>query len=178
MDQGAGDLWVFGYGSLMWNPGFEFTEAHPALLRGYHRAMCVLSNHYRGSPAHPGLVLGLDRGGACRGRAFRVPAEEAVEVKKYLHDREMITGVYIPRFLPVLLPDGSRVPGYAFIVDREHPQYVSPPMEQAARMIRLGCGCNGSCREYLANTVRHLDDMGIRDGELHDLLRLVDAGCP
>ena len=116
----AGCVWVFAYGSLMWRPDFVHVEARPALLHGWHRAMCILSTHYRGTEARPGLVLGLDCGGSCRGRAFRVAEEGWLEVCETLHAREMITGVYRPRFLPVRLDDGRRVPAWSFIVDRRH----------------------------------------------------------
>ena len=86
---GGGDLWVFGYGSLMWNPGFAHAEARPARVYGYHRAFCLYSEHYRGTEARPGLVLGLNRGGSCRGRAFRVPAHDADAAMEYLIAREM-----------------------------------------------------------------------------------------
>ena len=92
------DFWVFGYGSLMWHPGFPHVEVRLAVLHGYHRRFCVYSHRYRGTPERPGLVLGLDRGGSCRGLAFRVPAAESAEVIDYLYEREMITGVYIPRW--------------------------------------------------------------------------------
>ncbi|MBF0306917.1 MAG: gamma-glutamylcyclotransferase [Alphaproteobacteria bacterium] len=171
------DFWVFAYGSLMWRPGFEHIEARAALLRGYHRDMCVVSTIYRGTPECPGLVMGLDRGGACRGRAFRVASENEAAVRAYLDDREMVTMVYTPRMLPVTLEDGRRIPAWCFVVRRDHPQYAGrlPPAE-AARLIRQGVGRAGCAREYLALTVAHLEDMGILDGALHRLLDLVDGG--
>ncbi|MGE5504914.1 MAG: gamma-glutamylcyclotransferase, partial [Actinomycetota bacterium] len=114
---------MFAYGSLMWRPDFDHAEARPARLLGWHRALCILSTHYRGCPERPGLVLGLDRGGSCVGRAFRVEADKAEAVLRLLHEREMITNVYQPRFLPVTLDDGRRVPAWSFIVDRRHRQY-------------------------------------------------------
>src|SRR5262245_52232481 len=96
------DFWVFAYGSLMWNRGFRYLESRPALVRGYHRAFCVYSVHYRGTPARPGLVLGLDRGGSCRGRAYKVAAVDGKSVTDYLHEREMITSIYEPLWLKVL----------------------------------------------------------------------------
>ena len=95
----SGDIWVFGYGSLMWRPDFPHVETRPARLRGYHRALCVLSTRYRGTKARPGLVLGLDRGGSCVGRAFRVAARDADRVLAILHEREMLNRVYNPRWL-------------------------------------------------------------------------------
>lgn len=173
----APDLWVFAYGSLMWSPGFTHLEARSALLRGYHRAMCILSTHYRGCHAAPGLVLGLDRGGSCRGRAFRVDAADSAAVIAYLHEREMLTNAYDPRYLPVHIDDGRRVKAYGFVVRHDHPQYcgrLTP--EESARLIRQGHGSRGPCRDYLANTIRHLEELGIREGPLHRLLALVDQG--
>jgi cation transport protein ChaC len=187
------DFWIFGYGSLMWNPGFPYLESHPGLLHGYHRAFCVLSNHYRGTSERPGLVLGLDRGGACRGRAYRVAAHHHKEVIDYLHEREMITGVYEPRWLPVLLEPAAGSPmevpaacrairsppmirAAAYVVDRAHAQYVGKLAPEKIAEIILQChGTSGSNVAYLENTVRHLDELGIADGPLHRLLRLVEA---
>jgi cation transport protein ChaC len=168
-------FWVFGYGSLMWRPGFDFIEAWPALLRGYHRAFCIRSTHYRGTPEKPGLVLGLDRGGACRGRVFRIAADKAQQVARYLHERELITGVYEPRRCNVETPRG-RVMAVAYVADRGHREYVGKPSERRiVRMIRQGHGVSGSNRDYLAQTVRHLDELGIVEGALHRLWRLVEA---
>ena len=159
----------------MWRPGFEFLEARPALLRGYHRAFCVRSTHYRGTPDRPGLVLGLDRGGACRGRAFLIAADEAQAAARYLHARELITGVYEPRWCRVETPRG-RVRAVAYVADREHIEYVGKLAERRiVRMIRRSSGVSGSNRDYLANTVAHLDELGIGDGPLHRLQRLVEA---
>src|SRR5688572_31561615 len=117
------DLWVFGYGSLMWRPGFPFLERAHAHLYGYHRSLCVLSHVHRGTPEKPGLVLGLDRGGRCHGVAFRVLASEAEATTAYLREREQVTKVYVERRLPVTLDDGREVTALAYIVDRRHPQY-------------------------------------------------------
>jgi cation transport protein ChaC len=172
------DFWVFAYGSLMWRPGFAHLDRQPALLRGYHRAFCVLSSHYRGTKAQPGLVLGLDRGGACRGRAYLIAAADGATVAQYLHDREMITGVYDPRWLPVEIP-GRRILAAAYVVDRRHTEYVGKlPEERICEMILNGVGSAGSNREYLENTVRHLDELGIAEGPLHRLHRMVEAGAP
>ena len=168
-------FWVFGYGSLMWRPGFDFLEARPALLRGYHRAFCIRSTHYRGTLEKPGLVLGLDRGGACRGRVFRIANGKAQAVARYLHEREMITGVYDPRWCRVETPQGP-VKAVAYVADREHPEYIGKlPDRRIIQMIRRGVGVSGSNRDYLAQTVSHLDELGIADGPLHRLQRLVEA---
>lgn len=167
--------WVFAYGSLMWRPDFTPDEVRPARLAGWHRAMCILSTVYRGTPACPGLVLGLDHGGSCLGRALRVGAAAWPAVKAALDARELVTGVYRPRFMPVRLDDGRRVPAYAYVCDRTHAQYWSGGTDEAVRLIRQGCGTSGRARDYLASTVEHLRHLGITDGGLHRLLRQVDA---
>src|SRR5690606_30856953 len=143
------EFWVFAYGSLMWRPGFRCLESRPALLRGYHRAFCIYSVRYRGTPERPGLVLGLDRGGACRGRALRVAAEDAEAVAAYLHEREMVTGVYEPRWLPVEV-EGGRIRAATYVADRRHAQYTGKlDPELTAEMILAGVGAAGSNRDYL-----------------------------
>jgi cation transport protein ChaC len=166
----GGAFWVFGYGSLMWRPDFPYREAAPALLRGYHRAFCIWSFHYRGSAERPGLVLGLDRGGACRGRAFRVAKKDAAAVCAYLHEREMITGVYDPRLVPVEI-GGRRILAAAYLADRDHPQYAGKlSTARILRHVLAGVGSSGSNYDYLESTVAHLDELGIADGPLHRLL--------
>ncbi len=171
----AGDgIWIFGYGSLMWKPGFAFAARTPALLRGRHRSLCVWSQVWRGTVARPGLVLGLDRGGACRGLAFRVADDDVDAVLDYLDARERVTEVYLRRTVDLTLADGARVRAETYVVDRSHPQYagrVAP--DEAARVIKASHGQGGSNVEYLENTLRHLDDFGLDDGPLHDLARLV-----
>jgi len=166
---------VFAYGSLMWRPDFLPAEVRPARLAGWHRAMCILSTVYRGTPERPGLVLGLDRGGSCLGRALRVEPEHWPRIKALLDARELITGVYLPRFLPVRLDDGRRVPAYAYVCDRSHGQYWSGSADEAVRLIRQGCGKSGPARDYLASAVEHLCALGIAAGSLHRLLARVDS---
>ncbi|HVI52948.1 MAG TPA: gamma-glutamylcyclotransferase [Candidatus Sulfotelmatobacter sp.] len=174
-----GNFWVFGYGSLMWRPGFDYQERRAATLHGWHRAMCVLSTHYRGCPDKPGLVLGLDRGGSCRGVAFRIAADKSEEVRQYLYDREMITGVYTPRFSPARLDDGRGVPVFIFPVRKDHEQYSGRlTINEAARLIRQGHGMAGSSLDYLAQTVAQMTEIGITRSELHRLLRLVEQNAP
>ncbi len=169
-----GDIWVFGYGSLMWRPGFPYRVVESALLRGYHRAFCIYSVRYRGTPERPGLVVGLDRGGSCRGRAYRVAAADARAVLDYLNKRELVTGVYTRRVVPVGIRSG-RVNAYTYVADRGHAQYVGKlSLERAAEIILAGRGASGDNRDYLENTVAHLDELGIPDGPLHTLLRLVN----
>ncbi|WP_084536377.1 gamma-glutamylcyclotransferase [Azospirillum halopraeferens] len=178
LPEGA-ELWVFGYGSLMWNPGFPFEEQRLAVLRGYHRRFCVASHRYRGTPERPGLVLGLDRGGCCRGMAFRVAAAQAPAVLDYLWDREMITRVYRPRLLPVRLACGGTVRACTFVVDRGHHQYrgcLCP--EETAATIAACRGERGANLDYLASTVERLDALGIRDARLSALLAKARTCAP
>jgi len=177
MSSDCGDLWVFGYGSLMWRPGFEYLERVPARLQGYHRDFCVWSHRYRGTPERPGLVLGLDRGGSCRGIAYRVAERKREQVLAYLHEREMITGVYAPRILPVSAwQSGLRVLAQAYVVDRTHAQYAAglTPEERAALIIQ-GHGTAGPGRDYLANTVAHLEALGLPDRRLRRLHQMVEG---
>jgi cation transport protein ChaC len=175
-----GHLYVFAYGSLIWRPGFVHESAHPALLRGFHRRFCIWSHRYRGTPEAPGLVLGLDRGGACRGLAFRVPAPEAAAVLAYLDDRELPDGaetVYHRRLLPVrLLDPGRMVRAVAYVANRGCRLYcgrLAP--ERAAEAIARGHGQMGPNRDYLLNTVSHLRALGVRDAGLDRIAALVPA---
>jgi len=171
-----GDRWVFGYGSLMWDPGFAHAERQPALVRGYHRDMCILSLRYRGTPEQPGLVLGLRQRGSCRGIAYRVEDHDWPEARAYLHQREMVTYAYHPRRVPARLADGRRVVCHTFVADPSHRQYAGHlPLAERLGLLRQGIGPKGSARDYLASTVAHLDDLGIRDGHMHDLLDWVDG---
>jgi cation transport protein ChaC len=173
----GGDFWVFGYGSLMWNPGFPHVRAEHATLHGFHRSFCIYSHVYRGTPKCPGLVLGLDRGGSCRGMAFQVHAGDGQEVQAYLFEREMLHAVYRPRWVPVRI-GGRAVPAYTFVVDRGNAQYAGRlDTEALVRLVLQGRGSRGPCREYLERTVRHLESMGIVDGPLHELLERVEARC-
>lgn len=169
------DIWVFGYGSLMWRPDFPYVEAQTALLEGYHRSLCIYSTIYRGTVEAPGLVLGLDIGGECLGRAFRVDSTDVAEVMETLHKREMPTNVYTPRFLSVRLDDGRDAKAYSFIVRQDHIQYTGDiGIEEQVRLVCQGVGPNGSAFEYLANTLEHLGEMGMTDGtaeqRLHEIL--------
>lgn len=161
-----GDLWVFGYGSLMWRPGFEYLEVRPARLYGYHRALCIWSWVHRGTQEQPGLVFGLDAGGSCIGRAFRIAEADKPAVVEYLYAREMVTAVYIPRLHTVRLPEGP-VTALCFVVDRRHRQYAGRlAVEQAAGVVAGARGQSGANREYLCNTVDHLEELGIREPAL------------
>lgn len=164
------DYWVFGYGSLMWHPGFPHLEVRVARLRGYHRSFCVYSHRYRGTPQAPGLVLGLDRGGSCQGMVYRVPAGEGEAVLDYLYEREMVTGVYRPSWRRAETELGP-VSAITFVVDRGHRQYAGRlSHEDMVKLILQGRGNRGPCMEYLENTVHHLRALGLRDRGLERLL--------
>ena len=167
-------FWIFAYGSLMWDPGFPHLEARAARLMGYHRAFCLYSEHYRGTPERPGLVLGLDRGGSCLGRAYLIAAGQGAEVARYLDEREMLGGAYDPRWVEVRLEQGGRVPAYAYVINRACPNYAGRlDLDRIAEVILHAAGTRGSNVEYLANTVRHLDELGIEESALHEVLEKV-----
>jgi cation transport protein ChaC len=160
------ELWVFGYGSLMWRPGFPFAESAPALLKGAHRALCVYSVVHRGTHAQPGLVLGLDRGGACRGVAFRVASGAETDTLAYLREREQVTDVYVEAVRPIRLLDGSGrvLNALTYLVDRSHDQYAGDlSLEEQLRMVRGGKGQAGGNVEYVMKTLRHLEETGVQD---------------
>lgn len=172
----SGDFWVFGYGSLMWNPGFAHEEAARAQLFGYHRALCIRSRHYRGTPERTGLVMGLDRGGSCVGRAFRVALSERDNVLAYLREREMINYVYLERSLRVRLDDGRLTPALAFVADPAHEQFAGHlGTEEAAKIVSIASGTAGPNSEYVMNTLSHLREMGIRDHWLEAVAGLIRA---
>ena len=164
------DLWVFAYGSLMWRPDFSYVERVSARLYGTHRALCVLSHVHRGTPERPGLVLGLDRGGTCRGIAYRVSAKDREATIAYLRQREQVTAVYRETFRPVQLePDPQRrVRALCFVVDRSHPQYAGE-LDLASQLhyVRQGHGRSGANRDYVLATVKELETLGFVDRELH-----------
>ena len=169
-----GDFWVFGYGSLMWRPGFAHVETRRARLHGFRRSLCVYSWVHRGTRQRPGLVLGLDRGGSCIGLAFRVPGELRDEVTDYLRERELVTNVYVERSLPIRLEDGGAATALSYVVDRGHRQYAgSLSVEDAAGIVSGGVGQSGRNEEYLFNTVDHLRALGIRDHWLEGVAALV-----
>jgi cation transport protein ChaC len=172
-----GDLWVFGYGSLMWRPGFDFAERHGARLSGYRRALCISSHVHRGTPERPGLVLGLDRGGSCRGVAFRVAAAAADETLAYLRERELVTNVYLERRVMVRLETGSRVEAVTYVVDRHHAQYAGGlDAEEAAHRVAGATGISGDNPDYVMNTVAHLRAMRIHDALLEGVFHRLERG--
>src|SRR5437763_1620285 len=166
------DLWVFGYGSLIWRPGFDYLAREPARLVGAHRALCVLSHVHRGTPERPGLVLGLDQGGACRGIAYRIAAAARLQTVAYLRGREQVTMVYRECVRSVWL-DGMperRVPALCYVVDRGHAQYAGRlTIEQQLHLVRQGHGRSGANRDYVLATVRALEALGCGDPALHRL---------
>ncbi|HYI29618.1 MAG TPA: gamma-glutamylcyclotransferase [Bradyrhizobium sp.] len=171
-----GDLWVFGYGSLMWRPGFEFIEQVPARLIGEHRALCVYSFDHRGTPEKPGLVLGLDRGGACRGVAFRVAAKQRGDVVDYLRSRGQTTHVYREVMRSVWLENEARerVSALAYVVDRSHVQYAGRlSLADQLRFVQQGHGRSGNNRDYVLATVKSIEAQGFRDAQLHQLAAML-----
>lgn len=174
------DFWVFGYASLMWRPEFDYVEKAPARLYGYHRSLCVSSVVYRGTPGRPGLVFGLESGGACRGCAFRIASGRVDEVLGYLRKRELVTGAYREKYLPVHLLDAGgntrrRANAVCYAVDREHSQYAGE-ITNAARIDRLfrATGKSGDNLSYVENTLESLREMDVRDSNLIRLWRAVE----
>jgi glutathione-specific gamma-glutamylcyclotransferase len=163
----CGDLWVFGYGSLMWRPGFDYLERYLAQLHGYHRSLCIFSHVHRGTPDAPGLVLGLDRGGRCRGVAFRVGSEKADTTIAYLREREQATSVYLERRVRVRLDDDREVEALTYVADRNHAQYAGRlPTEELLRLVHQGVGISGANPDYVRATHQHLMDIGVSDPTL------------
>jgi glutathione-specific gamma-glutamylcyclotransferase len=166
------DLWVFAYGSLMWRPGFEFAERCAARLVGAHRALCVFSHNHRGTPERPGLVLGLDQGGSCRGLAYRVLAARVTATIAYLREREQVTHVYRETMRSIWLAGSPerRVSALCYVVDRGHPQYAGVlTLDEQMRLIRQGHGRSGPNRDYVIETVRALEALDCHDRQLHQL---------
>ena len=166
-----GDLWVFGYGSLMWRPGFDAVETVPAKLSGFHRALCVHSFVHRGTREKSGLVLGLDRGGSCKGMAFRVEAHKSGAVLAYLRERELVTNVYLEKTVGLILEDGRKINALTYVVDRSHLQYAAGlSVDEAAEIVAGARGVSGTNADYVAGTVQHLRQMGIHDSLLEGIV--------
>jgi cation transport protein ChaC len=169
-DRDNEDLWVFAYGSLMWRPGFCYLDRVPARLIGLHRALCVFSFVHRGTPERPGLVLGLDRGGMCRGIAYRVGSAARAETLHYLRAREQVTTVYVETMRQIDLEENARrrVRAVCYAVDRSHVQYAGRlTLAQSLYHVRQGHGQSGPNRDYVVETVRALEALGYRETELH-----------
>jgi cation transport protein ChaC len=161
-------VWTFGYGSLMWRPGFEPDAFETARLAGFQRRLCIRSEHYRGTAEQPGVVMGLTEGGCCIGRAIGFRRERAEEIMAYLDARELVTNVYERRLVPLELLESRRiVQAWAYVARLDHDQYCGGADEAAIlEMVRNGCGSSGTCEEYLVNTLDHLDAMGIEEPHL------------
>ncbi|MGI3169039.1 gamma-glutamylcyclotransferase [Pseudooceanicola sp. C21-150M6] len=175
--------WVFGYGSLIWNPGFTPADQCLATLDGFRRSFCMSSIHHRGSEAEPGLVLALDtaEGHHCRGLALCIPEAEEAEVLEVLRERELVSSAYYETTVPLRLDDGRKVNALAYVVDRSHVQYCAAlTLEAQAEIIARATGGRGPNRDYLWQTSDHLRELGIGDEELIDLSErvryLVDRG--
>lgn len=169
-------MWVFAYGSLVWNPGFEARERVLAILPGYHRSFCMRSVHHRGTHENPGLVLALDamEGARCRGVALAVAEHEEDAVLAYLRERELISSAYLEKRLGLHLHDGRQVEAVTYVVDPDHVQYCGGlDLEEQARIIAQAVGGRGPNTEYLYNTTAHLAELGITDRELDWLVRRV-----
>lgn len=175
-------MWVFGYGSLLWDPGFHPEEAVPARLAGWQRSFCMLSIHHRGSAADPGLVLALDaaEGAVCDGLAFRVAAGTAQQVHAALRARELVSSAYLERDLPVTLGDGRSVTALAYVIDPGHAQYCRFDPERQAQMIARARGGRGPNSDYLFNTAARLAALDVTDPDLDWLVSRVRAirGAP
>jgi cation transport protein ChaC len=171
-DHADTDLWVFGYGSLIWRPGFEYVERVPAHIVGLHRSLCIYSFDHRGTPERPGLVLGLDFGGACRGIAYRVAAARRAATLAYLRDREQTTAVYreVVRGVWLEAEPARRVDALCYVVDRGHVQYAGRlTHDRQLHIVRQGHGRSGNNRDYVIETVKALEALGIVDHDLHVL---------
>jgi glutathione-specific gamma-glutamylcyclotransferase len=161
------DLWVFGYGSLMWNPGFAYQAREMAHLHGYHRALCVYSHFHRGTPERPGLVLGLDRGGSCHGVAFRVAPDAQEATIAYLRAREQVTSIYLERALKLRLVTGQLVSCLTYVADRQHRQYAGRlPREALLEVVAGARGQSGENPDYVLRTQAHLLELGVHDADL------------
>ncbi|HFC04073.1 MAG TPA: gamma-glutamylcyclotransferase [Rhizobiales bacterium] len=165
-------FWVFGYGSLMWRPGFDFLECYPAELNGYHRSLCVYSHVHRGTEEKPGLVFGLDQGGSCKGFAFAVAPENWQQTVDYLRAREQVTSVYIEHQQEITLVGNParKVTALTYLVDRQHRQYAGRlSLEEQLEFIHQGQGQSGNCRDYVLSAHQHLLELSVNDREIQAL---------
>jgi cation transport protein ChaC len=163
------DLWVFGYGSLMWDPGIHIVEIRTATLVGFHRSFCLKSQMGRGSPDKPALMAALDCGGACNGLALRIPAEHVDRETEILWQREMLAGSYVPTFVAVETPQGGIEEAVTFVINRQSNRYVRLDLDETARLIATGRGVRGTCLEYLENLAERLELLGLDDPPIRDL---------
>jgi cation transport protein ChaC len=171
---GKDEVWLFGYGSLMWNPCIEFIDRQPGMLYGYHRSFCLQSPTGRGTPEQPGLMLALKPGGSCQGIVYRIARDVAEHEFTVIWNREMISGAYRPKVVNIKTAIGLRRAA-TFVINRNHPRYIATmPLSEAAAIIAVAGGWLGTCAEYLFSTVAHLDELGVEDGPMHELKRLVE----
>jgi cation transport protein ChaC len=164
------NLWVFGYGSLMWNPEFAYVEGHQARIYGFHRRLCLWSMRYRGTEENPGLVVGMAPGGSCLGMAFRVDDSVIHETMEYLFERELISNAYRPVVKPIHLVNGKKANALTFVSKKEHRQYA-PKMsiEKITQIVSNAHGPRGSNSDYIINTADYLENMGIHKTEIHNV---------
>lgn len=167
-DKGIGeDIYIFAYGSLLWNPTVDYEEECLAKIYGFHRSFCMKTKLGRGSFKKPGLMLGLDRGGSCRGSALKLKKSEAIKNIDILFRREMVTGAYKPKLLKTILEDGRKVMSLAFTVDKKHKNYFqNKAIRTKATMISNAHGFLGTCEEYFSNTLQSLSELNIVDSEM------------
>ncbi len=173
-------MWVFGYGSLLWNPGFDVAEQVVARLPDYARSFCMRSIHHRGTEEDPGLVLALDqvKGASCEGLALAVAAGQEDATLAYLRERELISSAYVEHRVTLDLVDGRQVAALAYVIDADHVQYCGGmPLEEQAQIIATAVGGRGPNTEYLWNTTRHLNELGLQDADLDWLDARVRAIC-
>jgi cation transport protein ChaC len=171
-----GGLWVFGYGSLMWSPCFDYKHRAFGRAHGYHRALCILSTRYRGTKRKPGLVMGLCPGGSCWGVAYRIDARALRQTLARLWYREMPRRVYKPRLIPVRLASGREIRALAFVADSTHPAYVGElDLHGRARLVAQGIGVRGACIDYIRHTLDHMHEVGVRDPHLERILHAAIA---
>lgn len=171
-------LWVFAYGSLIWDPGFAWSGRVRARLDGFHRSFCMRSIHHRGTEKAPGLVLALDtaEGAHCTGLAYEIAPEIADETLEYLRARELISAAYLETVQPIVLEGGQRIPAVAYVIDRAHPQYCGGlVLEEQAQIIARAVGGRGPNSEYLHRTASQLAELGLRDDQLEWLSERVSA---
>ena len=165
--------WIFGYGSLIWKPEFEFAERRIGAVRGYHRQFCFWVKRFRATPEAPGLMLGLEPGGVCRGVAYRLHEHAEQETLRKIWAREMLAGIYLPRWVDVRT-EGGAVQAITFTINRHHERYAGKlPDDTVVEALAQACGHVGSCAEYLMETVAHLEELGIRDRHLWRLQHMV-----
>ena len=168
------DLWIFAYGSLMWRPDFAYAARHRARIDGYHRALCIHSHHYRGTPEQPGLVFGLDRGGACVGVAYLIAPEDRARVLDAVRLRELVTSVYTEIEAPVTLDDRRVVKAITYVADQTHVQYAGArPAAEVRDVVLAAAGISGPNVDYVCNTQAHLLEIGVDDPDLARLCAML-----